>query len=525
MKTPLFDILQNAIGLAKRSSMPKQPGIDELLDIELAKQANYSRRDFLDLSTKAMAFAGLSTIFPKPIFAMPPSTKVAIIGGGLAGLSAAYYLKRAGVQNLTIYEADNRLGGRVRTLKNTIGKNLLTEAGGEFVDSTHKDVLRLVRDADLEVIDIFRDPLALKMNAFFFEGRHYTMEEIANEFRVMLPLINSDFSTVDRKYKNEGAQRLDNIPLEKYIDNLKGSTGLTKLLKAAYTAEFGLETGVQSSLNFLELVDKELKGEEMKIYGNNDKRYKIKGGNSQLIQYLTKYLEDNILMDMRLSEFSATSKGINMFFNDKQLLQADLVIIALPFSVLRTIPFEVENLPIKKSNTIQLLGYGTNAKLMMGFNYRMWRSRGYMGNLFNEFVHNGWDNGLFQNQLQNKSIEGGYTVYLGGEAGETVKKGMEKEMTDFYLPILDGAFPKFAQSYNGLSAVADWTSNQNSLGSYACHKVGQKTTLPSFDDQSMSNVLFAGEHCSRNFKGTMNGAIESGRIAAQLIISSLKLAP
>lgn len=525
MRSPLFDILQAALALAKRSLNTNQPSIDELLDEGFVKQESYSRRNFLEASTKVIALAGLSSLLPSSLFAIAPTQKVAIIGGGLAGLTAGYYLKKAGVTNLTIFEADSRLGGRVRTLKNTIGKNLLTEAGGEFINSNHKDVLRLVRDADLELIDIFKDPLALKMNAFFFEGRHYTMEEIVTEFSTMLPLLNSDFALVDKKYKSEDAIRLDKIPLEKYIDSLRASTGLTKLLKAAYTAEFGLETGMQSTLNFLELMDKELKNGEMKMYGNSDKRYKIRGGNTQIVQYLSKYLEENILMDMRLSQFTATSKGINMFFNDKEILQADIAILALPLTILRSIPFEVENLPIKRSNAIQLLGYGTNAKLMMGFNHRMWRSRGYMGNLFNEFVHNGWDNGVFQNQLQNKSIEGGYTVYLGGTAGEIVKKGMEKEMTDLYLPILDGAFPKFAQSYNGLSAVADWTSNPNALGSYACYKVGQKTSLLGFEDQTMSNVLFAGEHCSRNFKGTMNGAIESGRNAAQMIISALKISP
>ena len=39
------------------------------------------------------------------------STDVAIIGGGLAGLSAATYLARAGME-VTLFEKSNRLGGR-----------------------------------------------------------------------------------------------------------------------------------------------------------------------------------------------------------------------------------------------------------------------------------------------------------------------------------------------------------------------------------------------------------------------------
>jgi monoamine oxidase len=525
MRTPFLRILQKAILTAKRASFPNQAPIDELLDEAFMRQETQSRRDFLALSAKAAAFAGISTLIPQRLFATPPTQKIAIIGGGLAGLTTGYYLKRAGITNFTIYESDARIGGRVHTLKNVIGKNLLTEVGGEFINSGHKDMLRLVRDADLELIDIYHDPLDLKMDAFFFEGKHFTMEEIATEFKNIMPTIATDYSLIDRKYSTVDARRFDTMPLEKYIDKLECSTSFNKLLKSAYTAEYGLETGEQSALNLIELIDKEMKNNTLSMYGNNDRRYKIKGGNSSLLQYLAKYLAEHIVMDMRLTQISASKTGISMTLNEKEILQADVVVLTIPFSVLRNISMDIESLTMRKRATIQTLGYGTNAKLMMGVNYRMWRSRGYMGNLYNEFVQNGWDNGVFQNQLQNKATEGGYTVYLGGEAGQTVKKGMEKEMTDMYLPILDGVFPKFSQSYNGLSAVSDWTSSPHSLGSYSCFKKGQRSTLIEFDNQPFSNVMFAGEHCSRNYSGTMNGAAETGRMAAQAIISVLKPTP
>ena len=46
------------------------------------------------------------------------STDVAIIGGGLAGLSAATYLARAGME-VTLFEKSNRLGGRAATQSRT----------------------------------------------------------------------------------------------------------------------------------------------------------------------------------------------------------------------------------------------------------------------------------------------------------------------------------------------------------------------------------------------------------------------
>ena len=41
-------------------------------------------------------------------------TTIGILGGGLTGLTTAYYLNKAGI-SCTILEARNRLGGRIHT--------------------------------------------------------------------------------------------------------------------------------------------------------------------------------------------------------------------------------------------------------------------------------------------------------------------------------------------------------------------------------------------------------------------------
>jgi len=46
----------------------------------------------------------------------PPSTRIAIVGAGMAGLNAAYHLQRQGIP-ATVYEASDRVGGRMFTLK------------------------------------------------------------------------------------------------------------------------------------------------------------------------------------------------------------------------------------------------------------------------------------------------------------------------------------------------------------------------------------------------------------------------
>lgn len=522
MRTILFTLLQKAFCIAHESNTNNRPPIAELLE-ESQEFAHYSRRDFLAQSLKAGAFLGASTLLPQAVFASPPQGRIVIVGAGLAGLTAAYYLKKAGITKFTLYEASSHIGGRVQTLKNEIGRNLLTEAGGEFIDANHKDMARLVRELDLEAIDTFRDPLPLKMQTLFFEGKHRNMQEIVTEFQAILPQIARDISFLDQKRQNTDSKSIDNMPLEKYIEGLRASSWMTKLLKTAYTAEFGIETGNQSALNFLDSLSLASAKTDLQLHGSTrDRRYKIRGGNYSLISALSKGMEPFMYTDMQLTEINrATSGELNLVFNEKEMIQADYVIMAIPFSVLRNVKINIDTLSPRKKQCINELGYGNHSKLMMGFSYRMWRARGYMGYMLGENTQASWDNGLFQNQLQNKATEGGYTICLGGEAANTLKEGEQASAESTYLPYLEQAFPKLTAAFNHQSAIVNWGQNPYIKGSVSAFKVGQRTNFVGMAQESDKNLLFAGEHCSTNFMGTMNGAAETGRIAAQKIINIL----
>jgi glycine/D-amino acid oxidase-like deaminating enzyme len=90
-----------------------------------------NRRDFLILG--ACAAAGASVLYGarrRTSAARQPSGPTIVIGGGLAGLTAAYELRRAGLE-VTVFEADSRPGGRVRTLRASFSDDLYAEAGGQ----------------------------------------------------------------------------------------------------------------------------------------------------------------------------------------------------------------------------------------------------------------------------------------------------------------------------------------------------------------------------------------------------------
>src|SRR5688572_7849165 len=71
--------------------------------------------------------------------ATDPRSRVIVVGAGLAGLSAAYELGRAGFA-VVVLEARDRIGGRVFTVREPFAGGQHAEAGGEYVDVPHRAV-------------------------------------------------------------------------------------------------------------------------------------------------------------------------------------------------------------------------------------------------------------------------------------------------------------------------------------------------------------------------------------------------
>lgn len=521
-KTNLFSTVQKlfqAAVIAKEKQMPA----DELL--EQKNEMLLSRRRFLEQTSKAALITALggTAILNESFTYKNKSAEIIIVGGGIAGLTAAYYLKQSGY-NPQIYEASNRTGGRMYSAPDMFFPGSHTELGGEFIDTGHKQMWRFIKEFDLDVLDVYQtSELQLRSQAYYFNGQHYSEKEIIEAFIPIVDKIVRDQKLLsDYIYYNKhnaADAKFDKLSIAEYFDSI-GATGLIRnVLDIAYITEYGEETGNQSALNFLTVMGTDT--DEMKWFGVSDERYKIVGGNQRIPDILASKLTDHIHTDHYLGaikEIAGNKLQLEFMQSNgaSKTITADRVILTLPFTMLKDVEMQV-NMPQNKIDCIQNLGYGKNAKLFAGFNKRVWREQGYSGAVFTD---NGFQMAWDNTQLQ-QNEKGGLTIYTGGNVSNSIGTGTPAEQVKNYLPKLNAVYPGTTQTYNNISERMYWPGHKYTRASYLSLKPGQYITMSGLIGEPAGNIYFAGEHCSYDFQGFMNGGATTGKLVAKKVMQSL----
>jgi monoamine oxidase len=293
------------------------------------------------------------------------------------------------------------------------------------------------------------------------------------------------------------------------------------LLDVAYVTEYGLEADEQSALNFIFLIGTGDLGdaEAFELFGESDERYKVRGGNQRIADELARRLAQQIQRRHRLEAIRSKGAGFTLTFqSDGGVVDedADIVVLAIPFTLLREVDLRVELPPVKKT-VIQQLGYGRNAKVLVGFKSRPWQKQGYSGATYSdEAFQLAWENSFLQ-----RGAAGGLTLYSGGKRGLEVGNGTAEQAAAKLLPGIERAYPGTTRARNGKVARFHWPTFAWTKGSYACYRPGQWTTLAGSESVPAGNLFFAGEHCSYDFQGYMNGAAQSGLDTAKAVMARL----
>jgi monoamine oxidase len=91
-----------------------------------------------------------------------------------------------------------------------------------------------------------------------------------------------------------------------------------------------------------------------------------------------------------------------------------------------------------------------------------------------------------------------------------------------FLNQVEPVFPGIGHEWNRRATLDTPSQNRYFLGSYSYWKVGQYTTIAGAEHERSGNCHFAGEHCSIDFQGLMEGAAQEGARAANEILTDYK---
>lgn len=450
--------------------------------------------------------------------------QIIIAGAGISGLVAASLLKEAG-HKITIIEANNRIGGRVYTIREPFSAGLYFNAGPMRIPDTHHLTLAYIRKFKLPLnlfinktpsdiiytnnkitrLDVFeKDPSVIGYPVLEKE-RGKTAEELMLE--VLEPILNyikkdpnKNWIIVEKKYKTYS---LGSFLTEYYSDGAIDMIGVL------------LDMEAYMGMSLIEVL------REMIFFTSTTKYYEITGGMDALPKAFLPQLNENIFMQYKVRKIIQEDNKVMMQVNCEQTLEqfmvtGDVAIVTIPFSALRFVEIQPYDLfSYYKRRAIRELNYIAATKIAIEFKSRFWeRSRQCGGKSITDLPIRFTYYPSYGIQSPGAAIV--IASYTWADEALTWDSLSHRERIRYALKNLAQIYGNVVYSEFVTGASFSWSKNTYSCGAFTAFEPGQELEIFPYITPPAGKVHFAGEHTTLTH-GWMQGAIESGvRVAHEV---------
>jgi monoamine oxidase len=457
-----------------------------------------TRRDVLRgslVTGMALLLSGPS-VFGQPV--KPNGKIVVIVGAGFAGLAAAYELLAVGY-DVTVVEAQERIGGRVLTFDNFVPGRFV-EGGGELIGRNHPTWMAYAKKFGLELLEIVETDAAMPI---VIGGQLLSDKRAAllwKEMDAASKLMDRDAETVveDEPWNTPNAHALDRRSVAGWLRGIRAGTLVKKGLAAQLVSNNGVALEKQSYLGQIAQV----KGGGVEKYWTDTEAFHCKGGNQQLAKNLFEAIgAKRIKTKLPAHAVMVEGQKVVVDCGDGSKLAADDVIVTVPPAVWSKIKF-MPALP--ETLTPQM---GSNVKYLVSLRQRFWKDAQLSPNSLSDgnvqFTWEGTDG-------QKGDAPAEMVAFSGGPGSEAVRAIPADRRDAAYKKDLTKRYPAFAAAFV-TSRFMDWPATDWTMCSYSFPAPGQVTTVGPLLHEGIANrIHFAGEHTCYKFVGYMEGALNSG---------------
>jgi monoamine oxidase len=448
-----------------------------------------------------------------------------VLGAGLAGLSAAWNLQNSGY-DVTVVEAQDTPGGRVKTIREPFTNGCYAEAGAVRIYNNHRWTQKYVRAMNLESkLRAYDDDKGAHL--WYVQGKRFVTpsqgewplaglspREKSNPFAMIDQYWGPGFRALgdplSPHYPAAEARALDQFSMQEFFKQRGASDAWLKVMLA--------EEGDFSRLSALAVT--------AVVGAPNDGLHTstsgLVGGNDQLPKALAAALGDAVKYRTEVRKIAHDATGVTVTVRDRSgqhQIAADHCICTLPFPVLRKVEI-APGFSDAKMNAIAEYGLLSIARVSLQTRTRFWRNDplGALGGL--NMVGTDTAAGRIWNTswLQPDPTRGMLHVYMFDQQAVAFARIPPADRVAHAVRTVAEFLPQLPTQIEA-SAVKVWHEDPWIPGAFAQPTPGQFSRVWPAARRAEGRVHFGGEHTSV-WIGYMNGALESGERCAREIMAS-----